>query len=61
MQKIVENFRLMWHRQYLDGLRKIKSCRKVGKDASKIRVGGVVVIEEDVVPRHNQDISGVYM
>ena len=39
----------------------IKSCRKVGKDASKIRVGGVVVIEEDVVPRHNQDISGVYM
>ena len=43
----------------MDGLRKIKSCRKVSKDASEIRVGGVVVIEEDVVPRHNQDISGV--
>ena len=29
-----------------------KSCRKVGKGASELRVGDVVVIEEDVVPRH---------
>ena len=36
----------------MDGLREIISCRKVGKGASKIRVGDVVVIEEDVVPRH---------
>ena len=36
----------------MDGLREITSCRKVGKGASKIRVGDVAVIEEDVVPRH---------
>ena len=29
-----------------------KSCRKVGKRASELRAGDVVVIEEDVVPRH---------
>ena len=41
----------MWHQEYLYGLREIKSCRKVGKGASEIRVDDVVVIEEDV-PRH---------
>ena len=41
----------MWHQQYLYGLREIKSCRKVGKGTSEIRVHDVVVIEEDV-PRH---------
>ena len=42
----------MWHRQYLDGLTEIRSCRKVGKGASEIRVVDFVVIEEDVMPRH---------
>ena len=42
----------MWHREHLDGLREIRSCRKVGKEASEIREGDVVMIEEDVVPRH---------
>ena len=32
--------------------REIRSCRKVRKGASKIRVGDVVVIEEDVSARH---------
>ena len=41
----------MWHREYLDGLREIRSCSKVGKGASEIRVDDAVVIEEDV-PRH---------
>ena len=41
----------MCHREYLDGLREIRSCRKVGKGASEIRLGDVVVIEEEVVPR----------
>ena len=52
MQKVVESFWLMWHREHLDGLREIRSCRKVGKEASEIRECDVVVIEEDVVPRH---------
>ena len=52
VQKVVESFWLMWHREYLDGLREIRSCRKVGKAAYEIRVGDAVVIEEDVVPRH---------
>ena len=52
VQKVVESFWLMWHRKYLDGLREIRSGRKVGKGASEIRVGDVVLIEEDVVPRH---------
>ena len=52
VQKILESFWLMWHREYLDGLREIRSCRKVGKTAYEIRVGDLVVIEEDVVPRH---------
>ena len=36
----------------MDGLREIRSCRKVGKGASVIREGDVVVTEKDVVPRH---------
>ena len=31
----------------------LRETRKVGKGASEIRVGDVVVIEEDVVPRHS--------
>ena len=50
VQKVVESFWLTWHREYLDGLKEIRSCRKVGKEASEIRVGDVVVIE-DVVTR----------
>ena len=52
VQKVVESFWLMWHREYLDDLREVRSCRKVGKGTSEKRVGDVVVIEEDVVPRH---------
>ena len=36
----------------MDGLTEIISCRKVSKGASKIKVGEVVVIEENVAPRH---------
>ena len=53
VQKIFESFWLMWHQEYLDGLREIRSCRKVGKGASEIRVDDVVVIEIDV-----EDIGG---
>ena len=42
----------MWHREHLDGLREIKICRKVSKEASEIREGDAAMIEEDVVPRH---------
>ena len=35
----------------MDGLREIRSCTKVVKGASEIRVGDVMVIEEDEVPR----------
>ena len=52
MQKVVESFWLMWHQKYLDGMREIRSCRKVGKRASEIKLGKVAVIEEDVVTRH---------
>ena len=31
MQKVAESFWLMWHREYLDGLREIRSGRKAGK------------------------------
>ena len=59
VQKVVESFWLVWHREYLDGLREIRSCRKVGKEASQIRVGDVVVIEEDEVPRHRWNLGVV--
>ena len=49
----------MLHGEYLDGLRKIRSCRKVGKGASEIRVSDVVVIEEDVVPWHRWRLAVV--
>ena len=52
MQKVVESFWLMWHQKYLDGMREIRSCRKVCKRASEIKLGDVAVIEEDVVTRH---------
>ena len=42
----------MWHQECLDDFREIRSCKKVGKGASEIRVGDIVMIEEDVVPRH---------
>ena len=35
--------------------KEITSCRKVGKGASEIRVGDVVVTEEDIVPRQGGD------
>ena len=50
--KVVESFWMMWHREYLDGLREIRSYRKVGKWASEIRVSDVVVKEEDAMPRN---------
>ena len=59
MQKVVESFWLVWHREYLDGLREIRRCRKVGKEASQIRVGDVVVIKEDAVPRHRWNLGVV--
>ena len=31
VQKVVESFWMMWHREYLHGLREIRSYRKVGK------------------------------
>ena len=49
----------MCHREYLDGLREIRSCRKVGKEAFQIRVGDVVVTEEDSVPRHRWKLGVV--
>ena len=52
VQKVVESFWMMWHREYLDGLREIRSYRKVGKWASEIRVSDVVVKEEDAMPRN---------
>ena len=55
VEKVVESFCLMWHREYLDGLREITSCKKVGKRASEIRVGDVVVTEENIVPRQGGD------
>ena len=33
-------------------MREIRTCRKVSKGASEIRVGDIVVIEEDILPRH---------
>ena len=51
VQKVAESFWLIWHREYLDGLREIRKCRKVGKGSSEVRVSDVVMIEEDVVPR----------
>ena len=59
VQKVVESFWLVWHREYLDGLREIRSCRKVGKEAFQIRVGDVVVTEEDSVPRHRWKLGVV--
>ena len=62
VQKVVESFWLMWHRKYLDSLREIRSCRKVGKvgkGASEIRMGDVAVIEEDVVPRRRWRLGAV--
>ena len=55
----LRSFWLMWYREYLDGLREIRSCRKAGQGASKIRVGDVVVIKEDGVPRHRWRLGEV--
>ena len=51
VQKVLEEFWLVWHREYLDGLRE-QSCKSLGRGATEIKVGDVVVIGEDVVPRH---------
>ena len=59
-QKVVESSWLMWHREYLDGLREIRNCRKEGKAASEIRVADAVVIEVDVMLRHRWRLGGGY-
>ena len=50
----------MWHREYLDGLREIRNCRKEGKGVSEIRVDDAVVIEVDVMLRHRCRLGGGY-
>ena len=51
LQKVVEHFRSVWYREYLSGLQE-QSCKSLGRGATVITVGEVVVIGEDVVPRH---------
>ena len=51
LQNVVEYFWSVLHREYLDGLRK-QCCKKFGRGAAVIKVGDVVVIGEDVVPKH---------
>ena len=51
LQNVVEHFWSVWYREYLNGLRE-QSCKSLGTVAAVIKVGDVVVIREDVVPRH---------
>ena len=51
LQNVVEHFWSVWYREYLSGLRE-QSCKSLGKGAVVIKVDDVVVIGEDVVPRH---------
>ena len=50
LQNVVEHFWSVWHREYLSSLRE-QSCKSLGRGAAVIKVGDVVVIGEDVVPR----------
>ena len=51
LQNVLEYFCLVWLRESLDGLRE-QCCKSLGRGVAVIRVGDVVVIEEDVVSRH---------
>ena len=51
LQNVVEHFWSAWYREYLSGLRE-KSCKSLGRGVAVIKIGDVVVIGEDVVPRH---------
>ena len=51
LQKVIKHFWSVWYREYLSGLQE-QSCKSLGRGATVITVGEVVVIGEDVVPRH---------
>ena len=51
LENVVEYFWSVLHREYLDGLRE-QCCKKFGRGAAVIKVGDVVVIGEDMVPKH---------
>ena len=51
LQNVVEHFWSVWYREYLNGLQE-HSCKSLGRGAAVIKVGDVMVIGEDVVPRH---------
>ena len=50
LQNVVEHIWSVWYREYLSGLRE-QSCKSLGRRAAVIKVGDVVVIGEDLVPR----------
>ena len=58
LQNVVEYFWLVWLRENLDGLRE-QCCKSLGRAVAVIRVGDIVVIEEDVVPRHRLRLGAV--
>ena len=51
LQNVVEHIWSVWYREYLSGLQE-QSYKSLGRRAAVIKVGDVVVIGEDVVPRH---------
>ena len=51
LQNAVEHFWPVRYREYLDGLRE-QSCYSLGRGAAVLKVGDVVVIGEDLVPRY---------
>ena len=59
LQNVVEHFWSVWYREYLSGLGE-QSCKSLGRGAAVIKVGNVVVIGEDVVPRHRWRLGIVF-
>ena len=59
LQNVAEHFWSVWYREYLSGLGE-QSCKSLGRGTGVIKVGNVVVIGEDVVPRHRWRLGIVF-
>ena len=51
LENVVKHFWSVWYREYLNGLPE-QNCTSLGRGAAVIKIGDVLMIGEDVVPRY---------
>ena len=59
LSKLIEHFRKRWTKEYLIGLREFHHCGTQGDHDRKIKIGDVVLIHDENLPRRNWRLGEV--